>query len=165
MNPKAWRRIPLKWHIDDTYGLRQNWGAHVAGTLGMEPTEIHIKHPFLGHAQELPFASAHNGILYHDHILRYNLRLASAKIRTNSYIAVQLIEQKKVVNFNSFRDMAELVGGSFPFKVLNAQNNLYIIKDDNPRQFTRCGTRSTISKEKPFSRWAAGVATTLTAIF
>uniref|UniRef100_UPI0025D9B8E3 S-layer homology domain-containing protein n=2 Tax=uncultured Oscillibacter sp. TaxID=876091 RepID=UPI0025D9B8E3 len=34
----------IQWHIDDTYGLRQNWGTYVAGTLGVEPGEIRIKH-------------------------------------------------------------------------------------------------------------------------
>lgn len=34
----------VQWHIDDTYGLRQNWGTYVAGTLGVEPGEIRIKH-------------------------------------------------------------------------------------------------------------------------
>ena len=34
----------IKWHIDDTYGLRQNWGTYVAGNLTTEPGEIRIKH-------------------------------------------------------------------------------------------------------------------------
>ncbi len=34
----------INWHIDDTYGLRQNWGTYVAGTLGAVPGDIRIKH-------------------------------------------------------------------------------------------------------------------------
>lgn len=34
----------IQWHIDDTYGLRQNWGTYVAGTLGTVPGDIRIKH-------------------------------------------------------------------------------------------------------------------------
>ena len=34
----------IQWHIDDTYGLRQNWGTYVAGNLTTEPGEIRIKH-------------------------------------------------------------------------------------------------------------------------
>ncbi len=34
----------IQWHIDDTYGLRQNWGTYVAGNLTAEPGEIRIKH-------------------------------------------------------------------------------------------------------------------------
>ena len=34
----------INWHIDDTYGLRQNWGTYVAGNLTTEPGDIRIKH-------------------------------------------------------------------------------------------------------------------------
>ena len=34
----------IQWHIDDTYGLRQNWGTYVAGTLTTEPGEVRIKY-------------------------------------------------------------------------------------------------------------------------
>lgn len=34
----------IKWFIDDTYGLRQNWDTYVAGNLTAEPGTIRIKH-------------------------------------------------------------------------------------------------------------------------
>ena len=34
----------IQWHIDDTYGLRQNWGTYVAGNLTTNPGDIRIKH-------------------------------------------------------------------------------------------------------------------------
>ena len=34
----------IVWHLDDTYGLRQNWGTYVAGNLGAAPGDIRIKH-------------------------------------------------------------------------------------------------------------------------
>ena len=34
----------INWHIDDTYGLRQNWGTYVAGNLTTNPGDIRIKH-------------------------------------------------------------------------------------------------------------------------
>lgn len=34
----------VQWHLDDTYGLRQNWGTYVAGDLTTEPGNIRIKH-------------------------------------------------------------------------------------------------------------------------
>ena len=89
-------------------------------------------HPFLGYVQGSPFALAHNGVLYNDHILRRNLRLPSTKIETDSYIGVQLIEQKDALDLNSLRYMAEQVEGSFSFTVLDASDNLYIVKGDNP---------------------------------
>ncbi|UQT46789.1 hypothetical protein M5E87_16235 [Flavonifractor plautii] len=38
---------------------------------------------------------AHNGVLHNDGYLRRSLSLPKTKIETDSYIAVQLIEQKK----------------------------------------------------------------------
>ena len=89
-------------------------------------------HPFPGSAQNGPFALAHNGVLHNDHTLRRTLNLPHTKIETDSYIGVQLIEQKKSLDFNSLRCMAEEVRGSFSFTVLDHQNNLYIVKGDNP---------------------------------
>ncbi len=34
----------IQWHIDDTYGLRQNWGTYVAGNLTTNSGDIRIKH-------------------------------------------------------------------------------------------------------------------------
>lgn len=55
--------------------------------------------------------------------------LPKTKIETDSYIAVQLIEQQKALDL---RFMAEQVEGSFTFTVLTEQDELYFIKGDNP---------------------------------
>lgn len=89
-------------------------------------------HPFLGVAGKDVFALAHNGVLYNDRILRSGLHLPKTNIQTDSYIAVQLIEQKKALNFDSLRYMAEQVEGSFTFTALDQRNRLYIVKGDNP---------------------------------
>ena len=89
-------------------------------------------HPFLGVAGKDVFALAHNGVLYNDMTLRKGLHLPKTKIQTDSYIAVQLIEQKKVLNFDSLKYMAEEVEGSFTFTVLDRRDRLYIVKGDNP---------------------------------
>lgn len=89
-------------------------------------------HPFLGAAGKDVFALAHNGVLYNDRILRSGLHLPKTNIQTDSYIAVQLIEQKKVLNFDSLRYMAEQVEGSFTFTVLDRRDRLYVVKGDNP---------------------------------
>ena len=78
------------------------------------------------------FALAHNGVLYNDMTLRKGLHLPKTKIQTDSYIAVQLIEQKKALNFDSLKYMAEEVEGSFTFTVLDRRDRLYIVKGDNP---------------------------------
>ena len=89
-------------------------------------------HPFLGNTQNIPFALAHNGVLYNDGLLRKSLSLPWTKIETDSYVAVQLIEQQKALSFDSLRYMAEQVEGSFTFTVLDGQNRLYIVKGENP---------------------------------
>ena len=88
-------------------------------------------HPFRGHAGTA-FALAHNGVLSNDTTLRKQLNLPDTQIETDSYIAVQLIESKQELTFDSLRYVAEQVRGSFTFTVLDSSNTLYIIKGDNP---------------------------------
>lgn len=89
-------------------------------------------HPFCGSSDNGPFALAHNGVIYNDDRLRGPNKLQKPKIETDSFIAVQLLEQKRTLNFSSLRYMAEQVEGSFTFTVLDAKDNLYIVKGDNP---------------------------------
>ncbi len=58
-------------------------------------------HPFLGHASGMTFALAHNGVLYNDRELRKEKNLPVTHIETDSYIAVQLLEQSKTLNLFS----------------------------------------------------------------
>lgn len=88
-------------------------------------------HPFYGHADK-DFAFAHNGVLYNDTELRKEKNLPDTHIETDSYVAVQLIEQQKKLDFNSLKNMAEAVCGNFTFTVLDENNSLYIIKGNNP---------------------------------
>ena len=89
-------------------------------------------HPFFGEAQDRKFTLAHNGILWNDKLLRRSKHLPKTRIETDSYIAVQLIEQKNTLDFSSLRYMAEQVEGSFTFTVLDERENLYFVKGDNP---------------------------------
>ena len=50
-------------------------------------------HPFYGHA-DVNFAFAHNGVLYNDKNLRVEKHLPNTQIETDSYVAVQLLEQQ-----------------------------------------------------------------------
>ena len=88
-------------------------------------------HPFPGHADK-EFAFAHNGVLYNDEQLRKGKNLPVTNIETDSYVAVQLIEQQKKLDFDSLKSMAEMVQGNFTFTVLDETNTLYIIKGSNP---------------------------------
>ena len=89
-------------------------------------------HPFPGVVNGTNFALAHNGVLHNDLELRSQLKLPSTPIKTDSYIAVQLLEQQKTLDIKSIGEMAELVEGTFVFTVLDDSNNLYFVKGDNP---------------------------------
>ena len=90
-------------------------------------------HPFSGAAGDTSFAFAHNGVLWNDKELRHDKKLPDTHIRTDSYIAVQLIESQDKLDFGSLRYMAETVEGNFTFTVLDQNNSLYIIKGSNPK--------------------------------
>lgn len=89
-------------------------------------------HPFSGKVPGTKFALAHNGVLYNDRTLRRTRNLPPTTIETDSYIAVQLLEQQKTLTPSSLKTMAETVEGSFVFTVLDDQDNFYFIKGDNP---------------------------------
>lgn len=119
-------------------------------TQGSQKYSIN-NHPFPGYIENQPFALAHNGVLHNDVELRRTLHLPKTKIQTDSYIAVQLIEQQKALNFESLRYMAEQVRGSFCFTVMDCQEQLYIVKGDNPLclyHFPKTGTYLYASTEE-----------------
>ena len=89
-------------------------------------------HPFPGKAGKLPFALAHNGVLYNDNGLRQRHKLPQTKIETDSYVAVQLLEREGDLSTQSLQHMAEALDGSFTITILDAKNNLYFIKGNNP---------------------------------
>lgn len=89
-------------------------------------------HPFAGRAGKLPFALAHNGVLYNDLELRRTHRLPRTKIETDSYVAVQLIEKEGQLNSKSLKTMAEALDGTFTITVLDSRDNLYFVKGNNP---------------------------------
>ena len=89
-------------------------------------------HPFPGKAGNLQFALAHNGVLTNDSLPQILHDLPRSKIETDSYVAVQLIEQRNSLDLNSIRFMAEEVKGTFTFTILDRNNRLYIVKGNNP---------------------------------
>ena len=88
-------------------------------------------HPFRGKAGT-EFALAHNGVLYNDELLRFQLQLPDTQIETDSYIAVQLLESQHELTFDSMRYAAEKVKGSFTFTLLDRLDNLYFVKGESP---------------------------------
>jgi len=94
-------------------------------------------HPFPGKCRNGKFALAHNGVLYNDKDLKKELLLPKTKIETDSYVAVQLLEKKKELSFDSIKYMAERVKGSFSFSIVDERNNIYLVKGDSPLSIIR----------------------------
>ena len=119
----------MKWRIAPE--ARCLMGHTRMTTQGSEKKNYN-NHPFLGKVGQLPFALAHNGVLFNDFELRRTHRLSKTHIETDSYVAVQLIEQYGSLSFKSLKQMAEVLDGSFTITVLDANNDLYLIKGNNP---------------------------------
>ena len=89
-------------------------------------------HPFEGHCGKEAFALAHNGVLYNDRELRREQHLPPTPIETDTYVAVQLLEQGQNLDTENIKRMAELVEGSFVFTILRNDNTLFLVKGNNP---------------------------------
>ena len=89
-------------------------------------------HPFEGHYGTESFALAHNGVLYNDRELRREQHLPPTPIETDTYVAVQLLEQGQQLDTENIKRMAELVEGSFVFTILRNDNTLFLVKGNNP---------------------------------
>lgn len=89
-------------------------------------------HPFPGKAGATSFALAHNGVLHNDSALRRTHRLPGSRVQTDSYVAVQLLEEAGEISHTSLAAMAEELEGSFTFTVLTDQNSLFLLKGNNP---------------------------------
>lgn len=87
-------------------------------------------HPWLGQVQQASFSLAHNGVLWNDDALRPTL--PKTKVQTDSYVALQLLEQQNTLDFDSLTHMAETVEGSFVFTVLDNAENLFVVVGNNP---------------------------------
>lgn len=116
-------RIPAEAHV--VMG-------HTRMTTQGSAKKNYNNHPFFGCVKGKRFALAHNGVLWNDRGLRHTKHLPKTKIQTDSYVAVQFLEQQKALDFDSLAKMAEQVEGSFSFAVLDEQDALWLVKGDNP---------------------------------
>ena len=89
-------------------------------------------HPFLGFAENGCFSLSHNGVLFNDFELRKKYNFKKSSIETDSYIAVQLLENYGKLNVKNIGKMAEEIEGSFAFSILDSKDNLYLVKGDSP---------------------------------
>lgn len=120
---KMWYRLPAS--VTTVIGHTR------MATQGSELVNIN-NHPFPGMAGQTHFSLAHNGVLTNDKTLRKKYKLPATKVETDSYVAVQLLEQYGQINFDSLRFMAEELEGSFTITVLTDRDELYFVKGNNP---------------------------------
>ena len=120
-----------KLHFSIAEGTMAVMG-HTRMTTQGDEKHNYNNHPFPGFAGDTAFAFAHNGVIWNDQELRKEKQLPDTHIETDSYVAVQLLQQSDKLDFGSLKDMAETVEGNFTFTVLDQNNNLYIIKGSNP---------------------------------
>ena len=100
-------------------------------TQGSELVNIN-NHPFPGITGQERFSLAHNGVLTNDKVLRKKFKLPTTKVETDSYVAVQLLQQQNQIDFDSLRFMAEELEGSFTITVLTDRDEMYLVKGNNP---------------------------------
>lgn len=89
-------------------------------------------HPFGGWVPGHSFSLAHNGVIWNDDELRKELSLPKTNIETDSYVAVQMIENSGKLDFMSLAAMAEKLDGSFTFTLLDDSDAIYFVKGNNP---------------------------------
>ena len=125
--PLPAHRMRLKVPADSRYIM-----GHTRMATQGDQTRNYNNHPFTGCTGGMPFALAHNGVLSNEWQLRRQQHLPIAKVETDSYVAVQLLESSKELSMNSLKQMAELVDGTYTFTILDNRDNLYFVKGNNP---------------------------------
>ena len=126
---KALPAHQMKFHL--LAGVHYVMGHTRMTTQGREKQNCN-NHPFRGLAGQDRFALAHNGVLYNDHVLQKIHHLPATPIKTDSYVAVQLLEKYGELSFDSLTAMAQKLEGSFTITVMDKQNHLYIVRGNNP---------------------------------
>jgi len=104
---------------------------HTRHSTQGDKSKNYNNHPWCENVRNCQFALAHNGVLMNDTELqkKYNFK---SKIKTDSFVAVQLLKMKDRLDFDSLRFMAESIKGSFSFNILDSGGNIYIVKGDSP---------------------------------
>ena len=100
-------------------------------TQGTEKNNYN-NHPFRGKIARYDFALSHNGIIWNDKELRKKLKLPNTRIETDSYVITQLINQLKTLSLESLTSVVEQLEGNFTLSIIDNNENLYLIRNDNP---------------------------------
>lgn len=105
---------------------------HTRMTTQGSAKQNYNNHPFPGRCGPTSFALAHNGVLYNDKLLRSQYHLPKTAVETDSYVAVQLLEQHNTLDLAALQQAAERVEGSFTFTILDGNGTLSFIKGTSP---------------------------------
>lgn len=124
-----WPACKMRWRIAPE--ARYLMG-HTRMTTQGAASKNYNNHPFPGKVGGKAFALAHNGVLCNEEALRRSQRLPATKIETDSYVAVQLLEQGGKLCPDALARMAEALDGTFTITVLNDANTVYLIRGNNP---------------------------------
>ena len=94
--PYAAHKVHLRLHDDSNVIM-----GHTRMSTQGNKLDNRNNHPFPGTVNETHFALAHNGVLHNDVRLRKQMSLPNTPVKTDSYIAVQLLEQQKSLDIQS----------------------------------------------------------------
>ena len=89
--PYAAHKVHLRLHDDSNVVM-----GHTRMATQGNKLDNRNNHPFSGKVGNTNFALAHNGVLHNDVRLRKQMSLPNTPVKTDSYIAVQLLEQQKI---------------------------------------------------------------------
>lgn len=89
-------------------------------------------HPFPSRVAH--YSMAHNGVLYNDNAIAKEFELDKTKVETDSYVVVRYLDKvhNGVINFETLKDVAERLSGTFNLTFLDDDKNLWIVKHNNP---------------------------------
>lgn len=119
----------MKWFVPARTGVVMG---HTRMTTQGDGSFNPNNHPFPGRCGQTLFALAHNGVLHNDKELKQRYHLPDTSIQTDSYAAVQLMEQDGQLNASTIGKTASLLEGSFSLTVLDQFDHLYLIKGNSP---------------------------------
>ena len=104
---------------------------HTRHSTQGDKSKNYNNHPWSETVKNCQFALAHNGVLLNDAEIQKKYKFKS-RIQTDSFVAVQLLKMKNILDFDSIKFMAEEIDGSFSFNILDNKNNIYLVKGDSP---------------------------------
>ena len=104
---------------------------HTRHSTQGDKSKNYNNHPWSETVKNCQFALAHNGVLMNDAEIQKKYKFKSI-IQTDSFVAVQLLKMKNILDFDSIKFMAEEIDGSFSFNILDNKNNIYLVKGDSP---------------------------------